>query len=102
MNELNDDLTNYYDESTFKAFKGIDDRPLSADTNGLVRSLDENEEEIISLLRDDNTHVYLAGLKNVAGVFYKKMVELFGGEEQWNEIKSRLQKEGRLSELLYE
>ena len=101
MNDHNDDLAIYFDEKTFEAYCGIAGRPLSSDHDGLERSIEDNSEEIWSLVQQGNTYVYLAGLTNVAKSFDKKMAELAGSETAWHSLKEKLQAEGRFSELLY-
>jgi len=101
MNDLNDDLANYYDEKTFQAFCGLESRPWSKESEGLERSIEENAEEIWSLIQQPNTYVYLAGLKDVAKTFNSKMAEIAGSEESWETLKHSLTQENRLSELLY-
>ena len=102
MNDINDDLTNYYDEKTFQAYNGLVDRPLSKDVEGLENSIEDNAQEIWSLIREPNTYVFLAGLKDVSKTFNKKMSELAGSEEAWDELRKQLIQENRLSELLYD
>jgi len=101
MNDVNDDLANYYDEPTFQAFSGLASRPLMKDVDGLERTIDDNGQQIWSLIQQPNTYLYLAGLKNMSEVFNKKLAELAGSEEAWDTLKSRLTEEGRYSELLY-
>ena len=101
MNDINDDLTNYYDEATFQAYQGLMDRPLSKDTDGLEHSISENSQEIWDLIQEPTTHVYLAGLKDVSRAFDSKLAELAGSEEAWDALKKKLHEQGRLSELLY-
>ncbi|MCP4074717.1 MAG: oxidoreductase [Gammaproteobacteria bacterium] len=101
MNDLNDDLANYYDERTFQAFCGLESRPLSKASEGLERSIADNAEELWSLIQQPNTYVYLAGLKDVAKTFNTKMAEISGSENTWETLKKKLTQENRLSELLY-
>ncbi len=101
MNDLNDDLANYYDEKTFQAFCGLESRPLSKASAGLERSIADNADEIWSLIQQPNTYVYLAGLKDVAKTFNTKMAEISGSENTWETLREKLTQENRLSELLY-
>ncbi len=102
MNDENNDLSDYYDEKTFQAFCGVESRPLSNESEGLERSIDDNADEIWSLIQLPDTYVYLAGLENVAKAFNSKLAEIAGSEESWNELKQTLNDQGRLFELLYE
>ena len=102
MNDENNDIGNYYDEKTFQAFQGLMDRPLAKDVDGLRNSIEENAQEIWELIQKPNTHVFLAGLKDVKKVFERKMAEIAGSKENWETLKAQLNSEGRLSELLYD
>jgi len=63
--------------------------------------LEENTEEVWSLINDPKTHVFLAGLGKIAQVFDKVMGERAGSPETWQAIKQHLVKEKRWSELIY-
>jgi len=101
MNDVDDDLTNYYDEATFKAFQAVCRRPLSAESEALEQTLDENVEEAWRLITDPKTHVYLAGLRKNAAALDRVMANAAGSLEAWQKVKERLQQEGRWSELVY-
>ncbi len=101
MNDINSDLSNYYDEETFEAFNGLVERPLAKEEEGLERSLSENAEEIWSLIQQPNSFVYLAGLEKVYEVFNSEMEKLAGSKEAWSNLSEQLQRKGRLSTLLY-
>jgi ferredoxin--NADP+ reductase len=102
MNDLNDDISNYYDEETFKAFNGLVERPLAREEEGLERSLQENAEEIWTLMQQPESHVYLAGLQKVYKVFNQEMERQAGSAEAWNTLNEEMQRSGRLSTLLYD
>lgn len=101
MNEYDNDLANYYDETTFKAFQAIYPRPLKGADQALERSLGEHAAEAWALLGEPNTHVYLAGIGKVAEALDKIMSEQAGSSEAWQSLKERLTEEGRWAELLY-
>ncbi|MES9816402.1 MAG: FAD-binding oxidoreductase [Candidatus Thiodiazotropha sp.] len=101
MNDPQKDLTQFYDEQSFKAFSVLTDRPLSGAEEGLQDSLKNNVEECVRLLREPNTYLYLAGQDKAARVFDKVMVDAFGSEEAWNKEKSALVEQERWAELLY-
>ncbi|MCP4993309.1 MAG: oxidoreductase [Gammaproteobacteria bacterium] len=101
MNDHNNDLTNYYDEETFKAFNALSERPLSDEKEALEQSISAHVDEAWELLNQPNTHVYLAGLEKAAEATDKVMAKKAGSEQAWDDFKKQLQKEGRWSELLY-
>ncbi|PVV20516.1 MAG: oxidoreductase [gamma proteobacterium symbiont of Ctena orbiculata] len=101
MNDQQKDLTQFYDDRTFKAFSVLTDRPLTGAEKGLEESLKDNIDECARLIRDPNTYVYLAGQDKAADMFNNLMAETFGSADAWNKIKSDLTESGRWAELLY-
>ncbi len=101
MNDLNDDLANYYDEATFKAFQALSLRPLSRPDQALQDMLAENAAEAWELIQQPQTYVYLAGIDRVQEALDKTMIQAAGSEELWESTKARLKQEGRWAELLY-
>lgn len=102
MNDINSDISNYYDEETFQAFNGLAERPLAKEEEGLERSLGENAEEIWSLMQQSDSYVYLAGLQKVYDVFCNEMEKMAGSKEAWTKLSEQMQRQGRLSTLLYD
>lgn len=101
MNDQNKDIANYYDEATFEAFCGLAEKPLARESDGLEQSINQNAQEIWSLIQQPNTYVYLAGLEDISSVFDEKMSNLAGSEDNWKSMKDNLRQQGRYSELLY-
>jgi len=101
MNDINNDLANYYDETTFKAFQALSLRSLSRPDEALQHTLAENASEAWELIQKPETYVYLAGIDRVADALEKTMVEAAGSEEAWRAKKERMKEEGRWAELLY-
>jgi ferredoxin--NADP+ reductase len=101
MNDVNDDLANYYDQPTFKAFQALTERPLSKAETALEHTLRENAAEAWSLIQAPNTYVYLAGIGKVAEALERTMIQAAGSEEDWHRSKQKLVDENRWSELIY-
>ena len=101
-NQYNQDLGLYYDYTTFKAFETVSPRPHFDVPPDMDRLLEDNENEVWSLIRDPKTHVYVAGLVDVEHKFYKAMSKVAGSELAWRQLRDRLVNDGRYSELLYE
>jgi ferredoxin--NADP+ reductase len=100
-NDEKTDLANYYDQASFKAFKSLAHNSMTSSSQALLQGLEENTEEVWSLINDPKTHVFLAGLGKIAQVFDKVMGERAGSPETWQAIKQHLVKEKRWSELIY-
>ncbi|MCU0766652.1 MAG: oxidoreductase [Gammaproteobacteria bacterium] len=101
MNDQNADLANYYDERTFKAFQGVAPRAHLGAEAGLERSIDENAREVLELVEDPSTYVFVAGLERVEEALDKAMAKAAGSAERWQALKARLRDEDRWSELIY-
>jgi len=102
LNDVNKDLSLYYDEETFEAFEALSPRPAFDAPPALDRLLMENSHEIWEMVQDPKTYVYLAGLLDAAHNFEKAMSAAAGSDEAWQDMHVQLMAEGRLSELLYE
>lgn len=101
MNDENKDLTQYYDEKTFKAFNAVAGGYFGDSAEGLQNALNEHVSEAAELIREPNTYVYLAGQEKVADAFDKIMADSIGSEDEWQALKKTLVKDGRWTELLY-
>ena len=101
MNDLNADLAQYYDENTFKAIQAVRSGILSDEADALAQGVADNAEEVWTLLQDDKTHVYLAGMKKIADTFDQAMARTAGSEAEWQAVKERLIDARRWTELTY-
>jgi ferredoxin--NADP+ reductase len=101
MNDKRDDFTRYYDEETFEAFKALSPRPNWADPIAWDFAIEQRAEEILGLLSDDHTHVYVAGLKPIREAFDDLFSNLSGSADAWAKTKAKLVEQGRWAELLY-
>ena len=101
MNEHRDDFELYYDEETFEAFKAVSPRPHWADPIAWDYCLETRSEEIMEMLSDDKTYVYLAGLESVRDELDELFSRFAGSKEVWQQRKSKLVEDGRWVELLY-
>ena len=101
-NQAGSDLQHYYDQTTFEAFNSLASRPLSDERDALADSLSAHIDEAWELLNQDNTYVYLAGLRKTSDITDKVFAERAGGDsDAWQELKQRLIDEKRWQELLY-
>jgi ferredoxin--NADP+ reductase len=100
-NDAEEDLTNYYDEGSFKAFGAIISRPMASESDTLEAATKDHADEILGLMRDPTTYTYLAGLAQVSATFDRIMEKEAGGAGSWAEFKEDLRTQGRWSELIY-
>ncbi|MCU7849384.1 MAG: oxidoreductase [Candidatus Thiodiazotropha sp. (ex Lucinoma kastoroae)] len=101
LNEEQKDLSQFYDDQTFKAFSVLTERPLARAEDGLQDSLAANMEECSKFMQAPNTYVYVAGQEKTAKVLDKVMAEAFGSPEAWEKHKNSLINQDRWAELLY-
>jgi ferredoxin--NADP+ reductase len=102
FNDIKKDLALYYDQESFQAFEAISPRPAFDAPPALDRILLENSREVWDLVQNPKTFVYLAGLTDATHKFEKAMTIAAGSAEVWEDTRSQLVEEGRLSELLYD
>ena len=100
-NDEEDDLSNYYDQASFKAFRALITKPMATDAQTLEAALKERASDIWELVQAPETHVYLAGLGKVAEAFDRIMQEAAGDGVAWMAVKKGLRAQGRWSELIY-
>lgn len=101
MNDENNDLANYYDQPTFKAFQAVSPRPVFAAPVALDEAIKQNADEVWKLLNDPLTHVFIAGAEPMLLMVEKTLSELAGPGTVWQSKKSELGSGGRWSEILY-
>ncbi|MCU7874075.1 MAG: oxidoreductase [Candidatus Thiodiazotropha sp. (ex Lucinoma borealis)] len=101
LNDEQKDLSQFYDDQTFKAFSVLTERPLAKAEDGLQDSLAANMEECSKFMQAPNTYVYVAGQEKTAIVLDKVMAEAFGSQEAWEKHKNSLINQDRWAELLY-
>lgn len=101
MNEYRDDFALYYDEDTFEAFTALSPRPNWADPIAWDFALEARSEEILEMLDDPNTYVYVAGLEPIRDELDDVFARMTGSEERWHRRRAELVAGGRWTELLY-
>ncbi len=101
MNEERDDFALYYDEETFEAFQALSPRPNWTDPVAWDYCLEARSEEILNMLDQPDTYVYVAGLEPVRDELNKVFANMLGSEERWARRQAELAAGGRWTELLY-
>jgi ferredoxin--NADP+ reductase len=102
MNDINDDISHYYDEKTFKAFEALSSRPAFDDPTALGNKLEENASEVWELMRDPKTHVYVAGLRKSSEALDTALSHIAGSKEAWIRKKREIYLNDRWAEHLYD
>lgn len=101
LNDPEADLTNYYDDPSFQAFRVLLSRPLSTEADSLAAVIREHAGDVWELVQQPNTHVFLAGLGKAAEAFDGVMTQAAASATAWHKTKEWMRSEGRWSELVY-
>ncbi len=101
MNDKRDDFALYYDEETFESIKALSPRPNWADPIAWDYAIEDRSGEILSILEDENSYVYVAGLIPIRDALDKLFANMVGSPESWAKKKAELEDAGRWVELLY-
>lgn len=101
LNEKDGDLTNYYDETTFKAFHALSPRPHWSDPISLDAAIEERAEEILEMLGKANTYIYVAGYEKVKENLDRAFSKILGSKEKWALRKAELVAGRKWAEIIY-
>ncbi len=100
LNDKDGDLTNYYDETTFKAFHALSPRPHWSDPIALDAAIEDRAAEIVELLSQANTYIYVAGYEKVMEMLNKAFSSILG-KEKWETRKAELVAGKKWAEIIY-
>jgi len=101
MNDEKNDFSLYYDEATFKAIEAVSPRPAFNKPVALDEALTNNSDEVWSMISEPNTHVFIAGLKQIRELTDKAFVEMADSPEKWDWQLKALKSTGRWQEVIY-
>ncbi len=101
LNEKDGDLTNYYDEDTFEAFHALSPRPHWSDPIALDSAIEERATEILEMLSQANTYIYVAGYTGIKDMLDKAFSNILGSEEKWKTRKAELIAGKKWAEIIY-
>lgn len=101
MNDKDGDLTNYYDEATFEAFHALSPRPQWADPIALDEAIEQRAAEIIEMLSQANTYIYVAGYGKIKDMLDKAFATILGSKEKWETRKAELVAGKKWAEIIY-
>lgn len=100
-NDVNSDLGLYMQQETFDAIEALSPRPHFGEPAALDRALIDNATEVLEMLEDDKTHVYVAGLRQINAQLDEAFSEILESHDVWLTRKNAMQDSGRWQELLY-
>lgn len=102
MNDKNGDLSNYYDQETFKAFEALSPRPHFDEPEQVEKTIKDNAKEVWELIKDPKTYVYVSGLTRLEEKLDGILTDLAGSEDAWQKMKAEMETSGRWSTLFYD
>jgi ferredoxin--NADP+ reductase len=101
LNDKNNDIANYYDQATFKAFEAVSPRPALDAPIALDEAVERNASEVWQMINDSNTFVFVAGLAKASDMLDNALGRIAGSPEKWQRKKAELRAGGRYAELIY-
>jgi ferredoxin--NADP+ reductase len=101
LNDKDGDLTSYYDEDTFEAFHALSPRPHWSDPIALDRAIEARAAEILEMLGQSNTHIYVAGYEKIRDMLDKAFSNILGSKEKWALRKAELIAGKKWAEVIY-
>lgn len=100
-NEARNDFALYMDEETFRAIEALSPRPVWSEPVDFTSAFAAHRDELWRLLKDPDTHVYLAGVSAMSEALDSALAEVAGSPGEWQRRKAELVAGGRWVELLY-
>jgi ferredoxin--NADP+ reductase len=101
LNDERDDFAQYYDRNTFEAFKALSPRPHWGDAIDWGQTIHARAEELVRMLGEPKTYVYVAGLATIREALDEVLGELLGAKAAWTRKKAEMVATRRWVELLY-
>ncbi|APW48064.1 FAD-binding oxidoreductase [Rhodoferax antarcticus] len=101
MNDQNQDLANYFDQSTFKAFQAVSPRPHFDEPPAIELAIQQNAAEVREMLQDSNTQVFIAGPQAMLGRVEEAFAKIVAGRDAWAALHGDLLASGRWNTVLY-
>ena len=101
LNDEDGDLTNSYDRTTFEAFHALSPRPHWSDPIALDSAIEDRAAEILEMLSQSNTHIFVAGYEKILEVLNKAFINIMGSKEKWETRKAELIAGKKWAEVIY-
>ena len=101
LNEANKDLSNYFDQPTFKAFQAVSPRPAFNAPISMDTVLEQNATEVWEIVNSPDCRVYVAGMTQMLGMIEHAMTNFAGSHQAWMAKRNELVASGHWLEVLY-
>ncbi|MEQ9219461.1 MAG: ferredoxin-NADP reductase [Cyclobacteriaceae bacterium] len=100
-NDKESDTAQYYDDNTYYALNDLSPRPYWMDTLTKSPEIEKRAEEILDLLWQSNTYVYVAGDKRILDNLETIFSTIIGSKVKWAIRKADLVRSKRWIEVIY-
>jgi len=101
MNDANNDIGNYIDQPTFKAFQAVSPRPAFNAPIALDKAIEQNAAEVWEIVNSPDSHIYVAGMTQMIDMIASAMANTAGSSDAWTSKRNELVAAGRWVEILY-
>jgi ferredoxin--NADP+ reductase len=101
VNEVNNDIGNYFDQPTFKAFQAVSPRPAFNAPVALDKALEQNAAEVWEIIESSDSRVYVAGKHQMLDEITVAMSRMAGSADAWAVKRKEMVDAGRWLEVLY-
>lgn len=101
MNDANNDIGNYFDQPTFKAFQAVSPRPAFNEPAELDKAIEQHAAEVWEIVNSPGSRVYVAGMSQMTEMIAKAMAKTAGSPAAWTAKRNELVAAGRWVEVLY-
>jgi sulfite reductase alpha subunit-like flavoprotein len=101
LNDVNNDIGDYFDQPTFKAFQAISPHPAFNVPAALDQALERNAAEVWEIVNGPDSRVYVAGSTQMSDMIAKAMSNIAGTASVWMNKRNELVATGRWLEVLY-
>lgn len=101
LNDINNDIGNYFDQPTFKAFQAVSPRPAFDAPIALDKALEQHAAEVWEMLNGPSCRVYVAGMRPMRDMIDKAMGSIAGSPDAWIAKREALREAGNWLEVLY-
>lgn len=101
MNDANNDIGNYFDQPTFKAFEAVSPRPAFNEPVAMDKALERNAAEVWEIVNSPDSRIYIAGTTQMTAMIASAMSNIAGTASVWADKRNELLAAGRWFEVLY-
>ncbi len=100
-NDKSRDKSQYYDDKTYHALQDLSIQPVGAELENDYHDIPEKAEELLDILWQSNTYIYVAGQEKISNNLDKTFSSILGSSAKWAIRKNNLKTNRKWIELIY-